>query len=72
MMLLTIPEVCREIRISRPTLYRWIRAGVFPRPVEIDGARTVRFRRSDLARFIGDCDDRDPTQPNRSEHARAA
>lgn len=47
--LLTVQDVCRQLGVSRTTLYHWMRAGVLPY-VQLGGRR--RFRRSDLDRWI--------------------
>ncbi len=44
---LTGPQVCELYQVHRQTLRRWVRAGFFPKPVQI-GPRTVRFRRVDI------------------------
>lgn len=47
--LLTVPDACRLLSISRATLYRLMGEGIV-RPVRIGGS--VRFRQSDLDAFI--------------------
>jgi excisionase family DNA binding protein len=44
---LTVPEAARELRVSVPTVWRWIRAGRLA--ASRIGARSVRIRREDLA-----------------------
>lgn len=44
------PEVRCRYGISSATLYRWIRVGLFPRPVRL-GPNTVGWRVSDLEVF---------------------
>lgn len=52
--LLTRAEVCALLRVSRPTLDRWVTAGCLRR-LEI-GPRTVRYLAADVMRLIGDGD----------------
>ena len=33
-----INEVCARIKVSPATLYRWIKLGIFPPPVKLNGA----------------------------------
>ena len=50
--LLTVPEACRHLAISRATLYRLMADGSIW-PVRIGGS--VRFRPSDLGAFVSTC-----------------
>jgi predicted DNA-binding transcriptional regulator AlpA len=52
--LLTVPEVIRELKISRATFYRWHETGKGPKAVKLPGG-TIRGRRSALDRFLTDC-----------------
>jgi len=45
--LLPMKEVMRETGLSRPTIYRRIRSGDFPRSIRL-GARTVRWAERDI------------------------
>ncbi|WP_448380911.1 helix-turn-helix transcriptional regulator [Gloeomargarita sp.] len=45
------PEVLNRLGISRSTLTRWIRCGVFPPPVQI-GPRAVGWYLHDLESFL--------------------
>jgi prophage regulatory protein len=47
------PEVERITGLSRSTLYSWISAGRFPRPVAL-GARLVGWRASDIAQWLAE------------------
>ncbi|WP_295457515.1 AlpA family phage regulatory protein [uncultured Thiodictyon sp.] len=49
--LLPIKEVLADTRQSRSALYRRIKAGQFPAPVQV-GARSVAWRASDVASWI--------------------
>jgi prophage regulatory protein len=40
--LLSLSSVCARLSVSRPTIYRWIGKGLFPRPVHI-GQNMVRW-----------------------------
>ena len=44
-------EVMELIRISRPTLYRWLQPGTFPKPIEI-GPQKIAWRRDDVIDWI--------------------
>ena len=50
-MLLRIDEVTTLVRLSRPSVYRLMAAGDFPRPVQI-GSRAVRWRRADVEAWV--------------------
>ena len=45
------PEVERVTGLSKPTLYRMIASGAFPRPVKL-GVRSVGWRASEIERWI--------------------
>lgn len=47
--LLTIPEVARELRVARSTVYRLINAGDLP---HVTVGTKSRVARTDLARYI--------------------
>ena len=49
--LLRVRAVLSCLSISRATLYRGIRAGHYPAPVQV-GARAVGWRSSDIQSFI--------------------
>ena len=42
-----LPEVLRNVPVSRATLYSWIEQGRFPKPVKI-GPRAVAWRSSEI------------------------
>ena len=48
--MLKVKEVCQRYGVARSTIYRWIDAGLFPKPLRI-GEDTVRWRERDLAQF---------------------
>ncbi|SEC87586.1 transcriptional regulator, AlpA family [Burkholderia sp. WP9] len=41
--MLRLPEVAKLTSLSRPTIYRWIAAGTFPKPVKL-GPNSVAWR----------------------------
>ena len=45
-------EIAEMLGISKATLWRWVKAGVAPKPVEIEGVRFSRWRRDVIADFI--------------------
>ena len=49
--LLRLREVCDRTRLSRATIYRFIKSGDFPRYVRV-GSRTSRWRASDIADWL--------------------
>jgi prophage regulatory protein len=51
--LLREPDVLRLVPISRTTLWRWVRAGTFPKPQKL-GPRTSAWRTSDVRRFLSE------------------
>ena len=50
--LVTLPEVCRLLSISKPTAYRMQKDGTL-RPVHLPGRRATRYRRADVIRIVG-------------------
>lgn len=49
--LLPLPEVCRRVGLSRPSVYRLMKAGIFPRPRKV-GFRGVRWPRSVIEQWV--------------------
>ena len=47
---LTVGEVAKRFGVSRPTIWRWAKAGGFPSPFEVSSG-TTRWRLSDLRAF---------------------
>ncbi len=45
--LLTRPDVCAIFRVDASTIYRWIKAGSFPKPVKV-GPGSSRWLRSEV------------------------
>lgn len=44
---MTIREVCEHYQVSEPTIYRWIRAGKFPKGESV-GPRLRRWKREEI------------------------
>ena len=44
-------EVQELLGVSRPTLYRWLKLGTFPRPIKI-GPQKIAWRRADIVEWI--------------------
>ena len=49
--LLTVSEVCRRVGLSRPSIYRLLASGRFPRPT-YPARRAPRWRSDEVADFI--------------------
>jgi prophage regulatory protein len=49
--LLLLPDVVERVRLSRPTIFRLRRAGIFPEPVLL-GARRLAWRGEDVERYL--------------------
>ena len=54
--MLTIAEVCRELRISRSTFYDWRAKHRAPRCLKLPNG-DLRVRRSELLRFMDVCEE---------------
>ena len=53
--LITFEEAMKLLKISRPTLNRWVRDGRIQKVKLGEGRRgTVRFRKEDIEKFIND------------------
>ena len=50
---LRISEVIHRVGVSRPTIYRWMRAGTFPKQIAI-GANSVVWLESDVTKWMED------------------
>ena len=55
--ILRVGTVAERIGLARPTIYRMVKDGEFPRPIKIT-TRAVGWRESDLATWIAS---REPT-----------
>lgn len=49
--LVRLPEVLRMTGLTKPTIYNWIRASKFPRPLKL-GPRAAGWRYSDLKAWL--------------------
>jgi prophage regulatory protein len=49
----TRQQVEKLIKVSRPTLYRWMKAGDFPKPVHM-GSNMVRWKASDIEKWLAE------------------
>ena len=48
---LRISEVIRRVGVSRPTIYRWMREGTFPKQISIS-ANSVIWLESDVTKWM--------------------
>jgi prophage regulatory protein len=44
-------DITTRLRISRPTLWRWVRAGTFPAPIRL-GANSIAWRAEDILDWL--------------------
>jgi prophage regulatory protein len=51
--IIRLPEVLRRIGLSRPTVYRMMKAGTFPQQVKL-GAAAVGWLRVEVEQWIGE------------------
>jgi prophage regulatory protein len=49
--ILRLPAVLAATGVSRVSIWRWAKAGTFPRPVRL-GARAVGWRASDVQQWL--------------------
>jgi prophage regulatory protein len=49
--LLTVKEVMARVRLSRPTIYRWMKTGKFP-SARVLAPSCVRWRESEITNWI--------------------
>ena len=50
MMLLKDTQVAELFSVSRPTIWRWLQAGILPKPIKLAGS--TRWRLSDLEAMV--------------------
>ncbi|MCY4453731.1 MAG: helix-turn-helix domain-containing protein [Immundisolibacterales bacterium] len=50
--LIGVGEVCRRLDISRPSLYRLLKAGRFPAPTYPGGMKSPRWSTDEVAAWI--------------------
>jgi prophage regulatory protein len=49
--LVCMKEAISIVRASRPTLYRWMKDGAFPKPVKL-GKHMIAFREAELLHWL--------------------
>ena len=49
--ILRIGAVCAAVGCSRPTLYRWMAAGIFPRPIKL-GPKNIGWRSTEIEQWL--------------------
>jgi prophage regulatory protein len=49
---LRLPSVLARVPYSRPSLYRLVREGKFPRPIRLGGGKAVAWLESDIDDFM--------------------
>lgn len=54
--MLTVPEVCDELGVSRSTFYDWRQKRRAPRCIKLPNG-DLRVRRGDLEAWLNDCED---------------
>lgn len=58
--LLDVHDVMAICKVSRATVYGWVKSGVL-KPINLP-VRKTRFRRSDVLEFIGDANEKEVTR----------
>jgi excisionase family DNA binding protein len=48
----TLAEICALLPASESTIFRWVKAGRFPRPLKFPGRRRMRFDRDEVDAFL--------------------
>lgn len=49
--LLTAKEVCKKFKLGRTTLWRWVKAGIFPAP-RLIGPNCTRWLKSEVGEWL--------------------
>lgn len=52
MMLLKDTQVAELLSVSRPTIWRWLQAGILPKPIKLSGS--TRWLLSEIEQWIKD------------------
>ena len=60
--LLPVAEVCRRVGLSRPSIYRMMAAGKFPKPT-YPAKRAPRWRSDEIQEFIDGISDARRVEP---------
>ena len=60
--LLPVAEVCRRVGLSRPSIYRAMAAGHFPKPT-YPAPRAPRWRSDEIAAYIDSLSDARQVEP---------
>ncbi len=50
--IIRLPELCKKIGMSKPSVYRMMKEGNFPKSIQITGVRSVGWIESDIDRWI--------------------
>ena len=54
-LLLSLPQVCRLLNLSKASVYRLLKSGKFPKPVRLDAiGRKNFFRAADVRKYVRD------------------
>jgi len=48
--LMTVDEVASTFKVTPRTIFRWLDAGIIPKPIHLGG--TTRFRRSEIDELV--------------------
>ena len=59
MQMLTCRDLEELLKISKGTIYRWMEADEFPKPLQL-GASMVRWRSTDIEKWLADKDIKSP------------
>lgn len=49
--IIRLPQVVEKIQVPKSTLYKWMKKGLFPKPVVL-GIRSVGWRSSDVSAWL--------------------
>jgi prophage regulatory protein len=59
MQMLTCRDLEELLKISKATIYRWMEADDFPKPLHL-GAKMIRWRSTDIEKWLADKDIKSP------------
>ena len=54
MNLLKLTDVLNRLAVSRPTLYRWIKEGHFPKPIKLADNGAARWTEEEVEEWIAE------------------